>query len=112
MVHGSGGTSVLSQEKRVEVVEWWRVGVVEGWSGGVVEWWRAGVLEWWSVGVLEYWSTGVSEYWSIGVVAAELKNICNAETSWRPSDWRTLSKGLGEKGSQPSLNAGTESGTK
>jgi putative transposase len=47
-------------------------------------------------------------------VAAELKKIYNAETppSWRPSDWRTLSKGPLGKGSQPSLNAGAEYGTK
>ncbi len=32
------------------------------------------------------------------------------QPSWRPSDWRTLSEGLGEKRSPPSLNAGAESG--
>ena len=42
-------------------------------------------------------------------VAAELKKIYTLRPpSWRPSDWRTLSKGPLGKGSQPSLNAGAE----
>lgn len=46
-------------------------------------------------------------------VAAELKRSTTPRPPrWRPSDWRTLSKGPLEKGSRPSLNAGTGSGTK